>query len=145
MKNQKRKRTQCGNLRQCNQTNSTHWKTIVITLFIFLRKLIILEPSNRFWNLFNTHLKNTVFTNNKFYWFDSAWRICLQSRSVHLWRRRKNHDIGESLCNYLMWTKNDFLSGHQHTRDYYINPRLIMKPRYILTEEIRQPSGNKVN
>ena len=36
-------------------------------------------------------------------------------------RRRKNQDVGESFCNYLVWTKNKILSGYQQTRDYYMS------------------------
>ena len=30
-----------------------------------------------------------------------------------------NYDVGESLWNYLVCTKNKYLHRNQHTRDYY--------------------------
>ena len=57
-------------------------KLITCSFQEFLSGMIIMITWSP--DLFITHFKDTVFTKNKCYWFNSAWLICLQSGSIHL-------------------------------------------------------------
>ena len=66
--------------------------------------------------------------------------------AASVWRRRKNYDVGESFCNYLVWMKNEYLGTKVGLKDClapFKNRQTKTKNRQISYFENRICVGEK--